>query len=386
MYRGRGALVCLSGLSGLLIASACSSFGSAEPEANGGPGSDAGVSCAPVVDLSADCPENRLRCDPAGDCELNALTDTNNCGVCGRVCEGLCDKGTCAPSKLDDKGSTTGFARAIGADDVHGYWIADGTAWQVPLDGGGLVGQGDSIAGTNGYVDLAVDGQTFYLLSATDVTRASGGTAESLAGGITATPTGRIATDGTHVYFTEGRDPGQVGAVATDGGGGLRALATQQTRPSHLAVVDGGVVFVNQATVAPSTDGAILFATLARAGSPEEKIRDLPQIGDLVASDGVGYFTLLDQGEIWSFDLSTFEMSQVVGGLEATEHLAVDATDLYFTGKPTADAAYGIYRVGRCGGEVKTVTTNTGGNATGIALHDRFVYWSAGGAFYRTSK
>ena len=94
-------------------------------------------------------PPDRLRCEPNGACEHDALTDKNNCGICGRVCESTCAGGACVPLKLDDKQTGSGGDLALGADATHGYWLTvDGTAWQVPLDGGGMVGQGTSIAGS----------------------------------------------------------------------------------------------------------------------------------------------------------------------------------------------------------------------------------------------
>lgn len=384
----------------MVAATACGAFGSSEsavalPDAeaadtatgpDGAVSPDGAAACEPL-DPSADCPVGRLRCEPGAGCEHDALTDKNNCGVCGRVCESTCVNGGCVPFKLDDKGTGSGPHRALGADATSGYWVtSDGTAWQVPLDGGGTVGLGASIAGTGSFIDVAIDGDTFFLLATGNVTRATvGGQASNVVQGISATGRGRIVMDGQRVYFTEGRDLGQVGSVRKDAAGGLTALATGQHRPGDLVVGDGGIVFVNQAT-APASDGAILFAPAAQAGTALEKIPGLSQVGGLVADGGVAFYTLLDKGEIWTFDLSTFKPALVVGGLAMTEHIAVDATHLYFTGMPTPDATYGIYRVLRCGGRVTPVTTNTRGGATGIVLRDPYVYWSSAGAFYRTSK
>lgn len=386
----------------MVAAAACGAFGSSEsavalPDADAdaadaGTGSDGAVSpdgaaaCEPL-DLSADCPAGRLRCEPGAGCEHDALSDKNNCGVCGRVCELTCMNGGCAPFKLDDKGTSSGPHRAVGADATSAYWVTlDGTAWQVPLDGGGTVGQGASIAGTGSFIDVAIDGDTFFLLSTGNVTRATvGGQASNVVQGISATGRGRIVMDGERVYFTEGRDLGQVGSVRKDAAGGLTALATAQHRPGDLVVGDGGIVFVNEA-IASATDGAILFAPAAQPGTALEKIPGLSQVGGLVAEGGVAFYTLLDKGEIWTFDLETFKPTLVIGGLAMTEHIAVDATYLYFTGAPTQNDTYGIYRVRRCGGRVTPVSTNTHGNATGIVLRDQYVYWSAGGALYRTSK
>ncbi len=237
-------------------------------------------------------------------------------------------------------------------------------------------------------MDVAIDGDTFFLLNSTGITRtqSAGGQSDSLVE-VTATNLGRLLADGSRVYFTEGRMGGQVGSVPKDGDGGLVALATGQHRPSFLVRGNGGIIFVNQAiATAGAVDGAIFFAPTVLPGSALEKIPGLPRVGSLVTDGVVAYYSLPERGEIWAFELTTFQPALVMSGITTPEHLAIDATHVYFSGRLTPAAANGIYRFPRCGGKILKVTTTTGGQPTGLVLRDSYVYWASTGAFFRTSK
>ena len=101
---------------------------------------------------------------------------------------------------------------------------------------------------------------------------------------------------------------------------------------------------------------------------------------------GVAYYSLPEQGEIWAFDVTTFQPTVVMAGLTMPEHLAIDATHVYFTGKPAAEPPTASIASRTVVGKVARVTPITSGQTTGIVLRDGFLYWAAGGAFFRTSK
>ena len=119
----------------------------------------------------------------------------------------------------------------------------------------------------------------------------------------------------------------------------------------------------------------------------------LTVIGGLVnGGAGVAYYSLVERGEIWQLDLTTFKASIFATGLSDVRTLAVDDTFVLFDGRPNALSPYGIYRIRRCDGaitQVVAVATDDAGAplamADGIVVHHRFVYFSMVGFLYRTS-
>jgi hypothetical protein len=346
---------------------------------------DAGACPAPH-DLSADCEGGLLRCTEHGSCEINPLNDPNNCGECGRKCDGDCSGGTCVPTQIDNSGWAG--SRVAWAGDQQAIWIAGEEGGEQALlelldDGGASAVSGDDLV----IADLAVEGDQDYVLEnyGLDTFSFDGGQVDSFDPGYTLGPDGRLAYDATRLYYTEGIDDGGVASIVKDGGGYVR-LAESQSHPSDILLVDGGVVFLNRATE-DASNGAILFVDPAEPGTALTKVSNLGPVGELVsAHDGTAFYGLGDKGEIWRLDTSAFSTHRVATWARV-DHIAVDGNYIVFSGKPKSELPSGIYRMRRCGGEALPVMTDSAylGAPTGLMLYGAYVYWVANGSLYRTT-
>jgi len=350
------------------------------------------VEAAPcsAPDTTADCGSGLVRCLPSGACGIDPKNDKNNCGECGRVCDGKCVGGTCVPTTIDTgswAGSRVAWAGAPGV-----IWITGSTGSEqafIELSEAGV----QAVSGTDDVMaDLAVDGTQDYVLEnyEIDVNSIPDGTnlnviAPGYAPGYALGPDGRITHDATRVYFTEGRSGGTVASVIKDGGDYVE-LASSQSHPSDIFVADAGVVFLNRATVG-SKNGAILVIDPATPGTTYTKVHGLGPIGELVSTnDGSAFYALVRQGEIWHLDTSSFA-TKWIATWARVDHVAADATYVVFAGQPTSTSPLGIYRMARCGGRALPVMTDSAlGATTGLALYGGYVYWSAAGGLYRTSR
>jgi hypothetical protein len=346
---------------------------------------DAGGACIAPPNLSADCEGGLLRCTDSGSCEIDPNNDRNNCGECGRKCDGDCSGGTCAATQIDDGGWAG--SRVAWAGDQQVIWIAGEKGGEQALletlDEGGV----NAVSGDDSVIaDLAVEGEEDYVLEnyGIDLFEWDGGQADSsIDPGYTLGPDGRITYDATHLYYTDGIDDGGVASIIKDGGGYL-ALAESQSHPSDLFLADGGVVFLNRAT-GDASNGGILLVDPTVPGTALVKVSSLGPVSELVSThDGSAFYGLVDKGEIWRLDTATFEPHRVATWA-SVDHIAADATFIVFAGKPTPTSSSGIYRMQRCGGEALPVMTNAVlGPPTGLVLYGAFVYWVANGSLYRT--
>jgi len=133
-------------------------------------------------------------CDGQIDNDPDVSTDSNNCGVCGRGCQGgTCASGQCQPFALVS-GRTS--PNDILVDNNNVYWIDSAGVNRFPKNGGGN-STITTIAST-GALSLQRDGSTLYWGASNDVFRAA----------VTATTAENFLPDreGTvnAVYFTPG--------------------------------------------------------------------------------------------------------------------------------------------------------------------------------------
>lgn len=349
---------------------------------------------APVRDAGAgDAPYDACTAMCNGKC-IDSLRDENNCGACGRACEGTCADGVCAPTVL----ASSRFGPRGIVVDATSFYITNHGSVSIEsgskTDGAGLspvVGQavfpeslvldGSNLFWTNnsnllGYVgEIPVFGGKYYTM-ARDLPN----------------PTA-LAVDATNFYVATGspnQSPncttgayvnGIISCSKTNGcfqtgcpsSGGPTVLVTDTVRPSGVAVA-GSTLFWT------SREGKYLKrCTLPGCSSPETLIAGLGGPTDVRVAGGYVYVADTDGGSVLRCPVSgQCATPKVIANRQADPLvLAVDATSVYFTN--FAKGVSGAGTVVRCtlpdcpGGPA--VLAKKGNGPWGVTVDEAFVYW-----------
>lgn len=221
------------------------------------------ASCTPFGEGSSEAPTADGGACGAG---VDFATDASHCGRCGHSClGGACANRTCAP---------TVFVPAVVAADL--VVVGDSLYWAT-LEAIFRQGLGDS-------------GRPEHVIDARDVSA--------------------LASDGTHLFWTERRTLGAVRTCSVDGcAGSARDLAAGEIMATSLAVDDSGVYW----TTTPEGRGAVRRAD-----------KDGANVGTLASGEEFPRFAVTDRDHVYW--LSTCDVRYVrKGGGAATALAGLDA-------------------------------------------------------------
>lgn len=266
-------------------------------------------------------------------------TDPDNCGECGKVCDGTpCTGGKCGEHvKLGEPGG-----EAVAADATSVYWLA--RSWDE-----------DAGLATRSVMKVGLQG----------------GTPESLWLGSAGSA---FAIDAASAYLTVGLYDADAGGwiaallkVGLNGGNGV-TLATTIWSPTAIALDAANVYW---------TSGNYV-AKVEKTGGTPELLADGPWTGTAIAVDGSSvYWT--NQGN--DFTPGTVLKTTLAGGVPQVlatgqpwaHAMAIDATSVYWL---TWD---GVMKVGKNGGSPTQIAAMQNGDKGMMAIDDTAVYWTANG-------
>ncbi len=309
------------------------------------------------------CSGGKCTC-PGTTCGMSCVdvkTDPNNCGGCGKVCDGGgCSDGKCSsPSSID---SSAGTPSAITVDSANVYFLdaTGGNVVKVPIAGGAPV---------------------------------------TLATGQTASPAG-IAIDATNVYWTnKGTNTCSSGDAGTctynqDGtvvqvpiaGGTPVTLATGQDFPVGITVMQSIVYWVN-------TNGGTVMSTPAGGGPVVTLAAGQPSPWAIASSTLTQSIYWLDRGTVQNehHDGALVRMTPepaaepdagpinlMAANLLDPTALAVDTATIYWTSQGTEAAGYkdgAVLKLPITGGNPTFVALGQGGPSS-VVVDSKNVYWT----------
>lgn len=296
-----------------------------------------------------------------GGCTFDKWVDPNNCGSCGKSCDGgSCSDGSCVP--LPGGVLATGQAGpvALAVDATNVYWINAG----VPFG-----------SGKQGTVWLDSQVMACPITGCGNrPTVLAGGWSQGMLDAYPAT----LAVDSKSVYWTGGT---HVLSCATDGCGCAPSVVLP-VGATGLAVSSGTLYWTD---AADGIVGSCLLADCASGSTRAWSYQGAPS--PILAVGGDVYFTAF-VGDLahctaarCPCDLTTIWRGT---GTEAqTAALAADATSLYWTISNPGGAG-SVFRCSRSDCAATAVALADGLNAPrGIATDGTNVYWSESGTIYR---
>ena len=304
-------------------------------------------------------------CDgiPTNGCEANLLTDSKNCGACGRACGngGMCATGMCPVTTYATSSNLTGLA----VDSSFVYWADDATSggaiYKEPI-GGGMTDGGSSAQVVYSVADAAfVAVDATYLLwmqsgtavesrlltggSVTQIAAFTGGVGMLLAGGFAYYST----TDGKNWRVPE---DGSAMPTLLSSTGAARAAAVDNT--NIYGVINGDIdslpITAMNATPTP-------FATKQSA------------LGIAIDSSNV-YWTTANGTLVAAPKSNPSTAAPIVSGQTNPNPIATDGASVYW-----ADTDGSIHRAPINGSSTLTLATNQG-TPVMIVVDASNVYWS----------
>lgn len=329
----------------------------------------------------APCGTGFFKCGASGGtlC-VDPSTDRDHCGACGSPCEGVCQDGACV--------SAEGFTL-----------LANLVSDDFAIDGAHVFANDDAMGGR--------------IVRITE----TGGFATTIASGARAM---RIATDATHVYWSDA-DTGGLYRAAKSGGG--VELVAQGARPFGIALHDDYLYWADEGTVSPVPLLAGSIQRVGKSGGQAEVLLQLvgASCREIAVDDEHVYFTHvsgasgaesllsrmpLDGGEPEVMGQSAFigtaasgellygiqdesgtsvVKAQMTGGATSLQSVAqiatsgpnpvaVGASELYFY--------FGSYRSPKCGGAIGHFLPT----ATRIKAAGGHVYWVSGERLFRRAE
>jgi hypothetical protein len=302
-------------------------------------------------------------------CDTHLNGDPENCGVCGRSCQGLsCNNGACQSFEL-----ISGLSRAVdlAVDETHVYWTESG-------DAGESNGRVCRIAKEGGILDILLDSQPepcHLAIDSTHVYWTSCGAQPSCTDGSVqsmlkdgTSPTqiagnlenpDAIAVTASYVYWAN-RDGGG-GAIqsAPVGGGSVTVLVSSPSRIEGIAVTSQYLFFT-------TNPGSVVRTNLSGAGP--FTLASGPWNGGALATTADYVYYLTD---------SELRRVPVPGGtsqvLSSNEYdsgdVAVDSGQVYWS---TVDGA----KVVPEGGGTPITLAHEGDASGGLALDADHVYFT----------
>jgi len=322
---------------------------------------------------AGNCEAGYSDCDEDGSngCESALSTDPNNCGSCGRVCEGACQSGQCTPVVVVDIGSSIAGEDVYFTDDkvFFSSWNKTGTELgfgaRAPASLPGAptwvaTTSVDSLAGDAEFVyllrnpygsvheirKLAVDGQSPLLQVNEDV------------GGYT-----YLRSNATAFFmFTPETAPTSIVTLAKSSTSPPVPISTGRNRIYQMLVTPTKLVWIegNTPDYNPPIQN-IYIGSLAGGNTvkmvPGDLVWDADYYKGDMASDGKYLYWCLygSSGKILRYELDgSSGPEDLAFDIDRPTSLALDDKYLYFL---TGDSS--LYRLPKGGGSPELITTNT---------------------------
>lgn len=341
----------------------------------------------------------------AGDgCEANLLSDSANCGVCGRDClGGACQNGQCQPVLLSPQRMLS-----LEVDDTYLYG-ADTTVnfnvLRLSKNGGGI--PTTLMSGESGIDDVEIDYSTVYVAeSGSPIGRIV--SVPKAGGSIKVYSTyqnnaRRIAVSGNYVYFS---------TLECDGSGSSCETTVKAspkwapgTTPNLIASVpwESGVLSDILIVETGTFDGDLFWSVDGNgqgAGWITKRDGSSYAITTFVASERPTAM-VSDGNKLYWIDITGYFYSKPLSGgarttlaaldydqaSPANDEVQQDDTHLYWGGNYYG--VYGnnsyLYRLPKTGGPVETLRAGAGGIGA-VAVDDEALYWADDGGVHRIAK
>jgi hypothetical protein len=328
------------------------------------------------ADAGGDAPNDAA----SSGCDADFTNDSKNCGACAHDCMGgSCEAGACT---VVDVGATVeGLAQGLFVDDKNVYFTDTGS--------GGSVKE-CSIAGCGGAPTVLANG-----LNSPNAVIAAGGNVywtnfgaytldECAVAGCNMMPTpftsvtvstngfGRLATDGTSLFFSDGGN-GIVRSCPLAGcGAGPTVLATLQANPWGIAVDAANVYWVNDVTT-----GTVVTCPKSGCGLDNTLLvtlatnQDTPRTMAIDATDT--FWVTQGGGTVMKCAKAGCgqKPTTLASGIMTPQGVAVDDVWVYFTERTTNM----VKKVPKAGGGVVVVAAGQTG-AFNVAVDATSVYWT----------
>jgi hypothetical protein len=347
-----------------------------------------------------------------GGC-FDLQTDSNNCGACGRSCQGgACTAGLCPAVTL----ATTpwGFG-GIAMDASNLYWTATdntgkaGGVWQMPKGGGTPLLLASGLHVPSG---ITVDSGNVYWVNEGDhdahngsvmTVPIGGGVPITLASGLSNPRDVSVAA--STVYWTDldpsNSDNGLVLSVPA-GGGAITTVATGQSEPGTILAIPeviylpigGKLVATEIANVYWGNYSGDSVETALGLGGPSTLYAGtgtLGVVGDIAVDATNVYFSGSDcdtcGGSLRSVPLGGGAPVVLATGLGGSRGIAVDSSSVYLAS--VASSTQLVQKVPLAGGAPLTIATNpTGGTLLfhNVVVDSTSVYWLTDSAVMKVVK
>jgi hypothetical protein len=341
--------------------------GDSDAAAGGGDSGGAGNDAASAVDGSGSPGPDGAAAGDSGTIDgggdgascvgVNLQTDANNCGACGRSCQGgTCTAGACSAVTLATLQEEP-FSLAVDATSI--YWTNVAGGGQPPKGGSVMKSALDGTGATKLLGQAATD-YTDLALDATRVFVTAYGAAD---GFVLSLPKSGIVASTLYMAANGVYSPGTIVSNLPTGAATELYLVNYQTAVVFELGADGG---------APITIGGPTH-TSGGFFDPESVAYDTTNVfvSDL-GTEANGAYT---GGAIWRVPIPT-GTKVGVGAAEAIS-LAVDGTNVYAT-----DVSGKVIALPKAGSDAIATILATGVGATGLVVDSTAVYWTErGGAF-----
>jgi hypothetical protein len=326
---------------------------------------------------SATCTEQCISpfadCDgvPANGCETNLETDSSNCGLCGRSCNGSgCTSGMCALSIYSNGANLTGLA----VDSSFVYWAEDATNGVISKEAI-LGGSPQTVYATATARLLGVDSTRIVwmqLADAIDSRLLSGGIVTQVASFGAGTA---MAVFSGNVYY--GTSDGNVWRVPTDGSAGATMMGTISFAALSIAV--------DATTTYFSDTGGHVYSLPDTAQSATPTLIASGQNATHIAIDAVNvYWTAWSGavGSVASQAKNTINSAKVLvpGQLQQPTAITTDGVSVYWS---LADGS--VHRVAVDGTNPITLASKQD-VPSALAVDSTRVYWTSPTVVEATAK
>jgi hypothetical protein len=311
---------------------------------------------------------------PCGNTCVDAQTDSNNCGGCGKKCDSgqrctggscICDETSCPGGCCSGKVCMAPGVQSTNACGKPGATCVTCSSGSISCSAGTCVCL-DSYTlcpGPDTCCDLQNDQNHCGSCSKTCADGCSAGRCFTRISPVTTAVTD-IAVNATHVYFTM-QNEGTVSRVSRNGGP-VETLASSQPLPERLVLDGNNVYWVNWGTGngGNNLDGSVMKLPLA-GGKPVALATMEPFPQDLAVDGTNVYWTNvvglgLASGAVMKVPIAGGAKVVLASGdaYRSLRGIAIDSTSVYWVNMDEAATPGSIWKVPLAGGTAEAVASN----------------------------